>query len=180
MKKSILLILAPGFEEIEAVAPVDILRRAEIDVTLASLEDDLSVRGKQDMVVTAEVKLNDVINKNFDALVLVGGPGAQKLKEDDRVIKLVKKFYDEEKIIGAICSAPTILKKAGILDGKKYAAHFTVKDQLPDIQPLPVVIDGKIITSPGPATAIPFGLALVEALTEKSTADKIAKDLCYQ
>ena len=97
MKKSILVILAPGFEEIEAVTPIDILRRGDVEVTIASLEDELQVSGRGKMSVNAEVKLNDVLSKDFDALMLPGGPGTKNLREDARVLKLVNQFNDEKK-----------------------------------------------------------------------------------
>lgn len=180
MKKTILIILAPGFEESEAVIPIDLLRRAEIDVTLASLEDNLLVRSYHNVLVTADTPFKDVTKKNFDALFLPGGPGTKHLKESDSVIKMLQQFHREGKLICAICAAPIVLKKAGLLNDKKYTAHFSVKDELPDIQPAPVIKDGTIITSQGAGTTIPFGLAIIEALTDKSTADRIAKDICYK
>ncbi len=180
MKKSILVILAHGFEEMEAIVPIDILRRADIEVTVASLESDLHVRGKNNIVVTAEVAFDDVLKKSFDAILLPGGPGARKLRGDSRLLGLVKQFYKEGKIIGAICIAPTILKEAGILEGKHYTAHFSGQDELLDIdRELPVVRDGNIITSQGPGTTILFAFALVEALTNKSVVEKLSKDICY-
>lgn len=180
MKKTVLVILAPGFEEIEAVTPIDILRRANIEVTIASLENDLHVRSRGNVVVAAEVKLEDVVRKNFDAILLPGGPGTKNLREDDRVLELVNKFFDEGKLIGAICAAPTVLLEAGVLEGKRYTAHFSVENELTEIQKQSAVVkDGNIITSQGPGTAIQFGFALVEALVGKSMADKIAGDMCY-
>lgn len=180
MKKSILVILAPGFEEIEAITPIDILRRANIEVTIASLNDELQVPSRGNVVVVAEVKLKDVIKKNFDAILLPGGPGTKDLREDERVLELVNQFNDSQKIVGAICAAPTVLADAGILEGKRYTAHFSVADELTAIQKESAVVkDGNVITSQGPGTAIQFGLSLVEALVGKSAADKITKDICY-
>lgn len=180
MKKSILVILAPGFEEIEAITPIDILRRADIDVTIASLENDLHVRSRGNIIVIAETKLNDVLNKNFDAILLPGGPGTKNLRDDSRVLALVNQFHDEGKLVGAICAAPTVLLDAGLLDGKRYTAHFSVNDELTNIQKQSAVIkDRNIITSQGPGTAPQFGFALVEALINKQAADKIASDICY-
>ena len=180
MKKSVLVILAPGFEEIEAITPIDILRRADIEVTVASLENDLLVRSKGNIFVTAEVKLDDVLKKEFDALLLPGGPGTLCLRKDERVLKLVNRFYDEKKPVGAICAAPTVLADAGVLKGKRYTAHFSTEDELTEIQKQSAVVkDGTIITSQGAGTAIQFAFALVETLLEKTVADKIAKDICY-
>lgn len=178
--KKILVILAPGFEEIETVTPIDILRRSDIKVVIASLEDEKMVRGRNDICIQAEVTLNELSNTDFDGLLLPGGPGAKKLRKSEKVLELVKDFFGKKRLIAAICAAPTVLLEAGILKGKKYTAHFSTKEELPDIQSdKAVVIDQNIITSQGPGTALPFGLSIVEILEGKEVAKKIAENICY-
>ena len=178
MKKRVLLLLADGFEEIEAVAPIDILRRAEVDVTVAAVGGNLTVTGKTDITVTADCLLADRKHDAFDALVLPGGPAAMSLKENPEVLDLVRTSFSRGLVVGAICAAPTVLQKAGVLEGKSYTAHFSVAEELPEIRPEAVVTDGTVITSRGAGTAVDFGLALVAALRGEETASAIAEAIC--
>lgn len=178
MKKT-LIILAPGFEEIEALTPIDILRRAKIEVTIASLEEDRFVRGRNDISVQADVALSNLKNSDFDCIIIPGGPGAKKLRKSDATLRLVKELFEKNRLIAAICAGPTILLDAGILKDKKYTAHFSHKDELPDIRPEKVVIDDNIITSQGPGTAIVFALAIVEVLEGKQVVEEIKKSICF-
>lgn len=178
MQKRVLLLLADGFEEIEAVAPIDILRRAEVDVTVAAVGGSLTVTGKTDITVTADCLLADRKHDAFDALVLPGGPAARSLKENPEVLDLVRTSFSRGLVVGAICAAPTVLQKAGVLEGKSYTAHFSVAEELPEIRPEAVVTDGTVITSRGAGTAVDFGLALVAALRGEKTASAIAGAIC--
>lgn len=181
MKKSVLTILAPGFEEIEAITPIDILRRANVEVTIASLESEQLVCGRSNIFLQADIKLDAVLERDFDALILPGGPGAKRLRKDERVLKLVNELYIKNRLIGAICAAPTVLWDAGILEGKNYTAHFSTKEELKNIQGnKAVVIDGNIITSRGAGTALSFALAIIEILVSKEVADNIERDICYR
>ncbi len=180
MKKRVLLLLADGFEEIEAVAPIDILRRAEVDVTVAAVGGHLSVTGKTGITVTADCLLADRKHDAFDALVLPGGPAARSLKENPEVLDLVRTSFSRGLVVGAICAAPIVLRKAGVLEGKSYTAHFSVSDELPEIRLEAVVTDGTVITSRGAGTAVDFGLALVTALLGEETASSIAGAICKQ
>lgn len=178
MTKKILTILAPGFEEIEAITPIDIFRRAEFEVTLASLDDEKKVHGRNKICIETSTTLDKAKESDFDVLFLPGGPGAKKLRNDERVLELVKDFNDKNLLIAAICAAPTVLLDAGILAGKKYTAHFSTQEELPNIQKEPVVVDKNIITSQGPGTALPFALKIVEVLSGKEIAKKIAENIC--
>lgn len=180
MKKRILTILAPGFEEIEAITPIDILRRANIEVLIASLDNEKLVAGRNGLSIEANVKLSELLGTNFDGIILPGGPGAKRLRNDERVLKLVKELYANNRMIAAICAAPTVLFDAGILEGKQYTAHFSTKDELQNIQEdQAVVIDKNLITSQGAGTALPFAFAIVEALLGHEIANKIKADICY-
>mmetsp|Transcript_101 Transcript_101/g.333 ORF Transcript_101/g.333 Transcript_101/m.333 type:complete len:179 (+) Transcript_101:77-613(+) len=174
-----LLILPDGFEEIEAVSPIDILRRAEVDVTVASLSSSsTAVKGRSNITLTADTLLESVKGETYDLLVLPGGPGTKAMREDARVVEITKRHCSEGKKVGAICAAPTVLKEAGVLPAK-YTAHFSVAEALPNILPDKVVVDGNIITSTGAGTATDFGLALVTAVCGKEKSDAVAKAIAF-
>ena len=178
MTKKAIVVLAEGFEEIEAITIIDILRRAGIDVTAAGLQD-LNVQGSHGITIKADVKLNE-IKIDFDACIFPGGmPGATHLGVSEKVQKLIDKMHSENKIIAAICASPAlVLAPTGILKGKKATcfpglqSHF---DQSISYVTEAVAIDGNIITSRGPATALEFSLVITEKLTGKETADKVRK-----
>ncbi len=178
MEIRVLVPLADGFEEIEAVAPVDLLRRAGAQVTLASVSDSPEVIGKTGMALRADAGLADLAEVNFDALVLPGGPAARELRERDDILNLVRSFHEADKWMGAICAAPVILERAGVLNGRKRTGHFSVAEELGGVADEAVVRDGKIITSQGAGTAIAFGLALIEALFSAEQAREIARSVC--
>ncbi len=169
------MVLAPGFEEIEALNVVDILRRAEIEVMVAGTTSNL-IEGRSGIKVQPDDLLADVPGFSFDMIVLPGGqPGTENLIKDERVIALVKE-YAEFKMVGAICAAPTVLKAAAVTKGRRLTCHPSVKDQFPDeYVDERVVTDGNIITSQGPGTAIEFAYALVEALGEPDKPKEINK-----
>ncbi len=180
MNKSALILLVNGFEEIEAISPIDLLRRAGVTCTVASIEDSTLVTGRDGITLQADILLNSILEQNFDALILPGGPGHERMRKDKRVIDLVKKHVAQGRITGAICAAPTILYEAGTLEDKKYTSHPSVMDELADaITDQAVVIDGEIITSRGAGTATAFALALVSRLTGSDKAKEIADSICY-
>lgn len=169
------MLLADGFEEVEAVAIVDVLRRAGIDVVIAGLHagpvtSARSVRLVPDTVIDA-VKAGD-----FDMVVLPGGqPGADNLNADPRVRELVQNFYGSGKLTGAICAAPYVLANAGVLDGRHATAYPSYKERLGTAvyEEKAVVEDGNVLTSRGAGTALCFALAIVEKLTSREKALKI-------
>lgn len=176
--KSALFIIGDGVEELEAVAPIDLLRRAGVAVTVASITDDCAVTGRNDIVLKADGLLSDV-SGTFDAIVIPGGPGTKAVRADSKVIQLLKEQAQSGRLVAAICAAPTVLLDAGLLEGRRYTAHFGVAGELPAImEDAPVVIDGNIVTSRGAGTALDFGLTLVELLCSESTADEIATSIC--
>jgi 4-methyl-5(b-hydroxyethyl)-thiazole monophosphate biosynthesis len=176
MKKRALCLLVTGFEEIETIAPIDLLRRAEAEVVIASLGKEKLVTGRCGMTIEADVILGDVVEQSFDLLLLPGGPGVKALRTDGRPAKLAKSYADAGKIVAAICAAPTVLADAGLLMGKRFTAHFSVHSELPGVLAEErVVKDGNIITSRGAGTAIEFGLALVSELFGSPKAEEVAK-----
>jgi protein deglycase len=181
MSKTALAILTDNFEEIEAVTPIDILRRAEVEVTIASRTNSFNVKGRSNITIVADCLLDSALadGKTYDLVLLPGGPGHTAMRTDTRVLELVKKQVEAGRVVGAICAAPTVLKDAGVIKGKKITAHFSVMEELPNmLQKEDVVKDGVIITSRGAGTAIPFALALVEKLCGYEKALKIAHAIC--
>ena len=176
--QSVLVVLAEGFEEIEAITPIDLLRRAEAEVTIASI-GDLELTGRSGIRLIAESTLDNVQDKTFDLIVIPGGPAFKILRQDLRLRTLLQRHAKEEKIIAAICAAPTTLLDAGLLKDRAYTAHFSVSDELPQIVKTQAVVeDGPIITSQGAGTATTFSLALVQRLFGKEKADEIAASIC--
>ncbi len=177
-KKTALFIICDGVEELEAVAPIDILRRGGIDVTIASAGTTKTVLGKNDITIGTDTSVSDLHSQIFDALVFPGGPGVYTLRKDTRLPDIIQQHVTGDKWIAAICAAPTLLKDQGLLDGRKHTSHFTVWDELPESEKSDVVVDGKIVTSQGPGTAVAFGLKLVEVLTSKENAEEVASSIC--
>ncbi|MEX1048914.1 MAG: DJ-1 family glyoxalase III [Akkermansiaceae bacterium] len=172
MKKSVLCLLADGFEEIEAVTPVDLLRRAGVEVVIASLGGQI-VTGRCGIRLEPDASLGEVDFDKFDLLFLPGGPGVQELRTDGRAAELAKDFYMRGKTIAAICAAPLILQDAGLLEGKRFTAHFSTRGELPDALDERVVIDGELVTSRGAGTALDFALALVAHLTGLEKVEEV-------
>ncbi len=174
-----LVILAEGFEEIEAFTPVDLLRRAGVEVTVASLVENRHATGRSGITAHADCALSMVLEKTFDLLFLPGGPGVKNLRADPRVRELVLRHHAADCWLAAICAAPTVLHDAGLLAGRRYTAHFSVADELPSIlSETRVVTDGKITTSRGAGTAMEFSLHLVGLLTSPIRAQEIGKAIC--
>jgi 4-methyl-5(b-hydroxyethyl)-thiazole monophosphate biosynthesis len=177
---TVLVILAEGFEEIEAVAPVDLLRRAGAEVTVASLADGIHVTGRTGVTVHADTPLSAVENRTFDCVFLPGGPGTKHLRADPRVRALVLRQHAGGRWLAAICAAPTVLNDADLLAGRRFTAHFSVAAELPARLPDErTVADGKILTSRGAGTAVEFGLLLIEKLFSADQARDVATSICW-
>ena len=162
----VLIPLAQGCEEIEAVTIIDILRRAGIEVTSAGL-DAQPVRASRDTVLIPDTTLDAALKHDYDMVVLPGGqPGTDNLNKDVRILDLLKRMAQQGKYLAAICAAPSVLATAGLLDGKRATCYPTCLDDFPNVilQAAAVVEDGKLITSRGPGTAMDFALTLVERL----------------
>lgn len=176
---TVLVILPEGFEEIEALTPIDLLRRAGAQVTLAALAPTPHVTGRCQITLHADTTLTEAAGQNYDLLFLPGGPGTLNLRSDMRVRELVQKQAAEGRWLAAICAAPTVLNDAGLLQGRRYTAHTSVEKELGHVlKNERVVVDGKIITSRGAGTALDFGLALVEKLFSPAKAQEIAAAIC--
>lgn len=177
-----LVILAEGFEEIEAVTVIDLLRRAGIEVTTTSI-DRQKVTGSHQISVIADSILSDVYYSSFDVIILPGGmPGSVNLRNSEQVRNFLTKQKNANKTIAAICSAPTVFEAAGLLKGKSVTSHPSDEQFFKD--PLyktdNVVIDDKIVTSRAVGTAIDFSLSLIEMFVGKKIADEIALKILYQ
>lgn len=177
--KNVIVPLAEGFEEIEALSIVDILRRAGIQVVTAALTTK-EVRGAHGVVVVADALIGDLTPEHFDMIALPGGlPGATNLAKDVNVQRWLKGFDAQEKAIAAICAAPYALDQAGVLKAR-YTCYPGFQEKITQTgyqRDENVVSEANVTTSKGPATAMLFALALVEKLCSKETAKALAKDL---
>ena len=169
-----LLLAFDGIEEVEALAPVDMMRRAGIEVTIASVDEASQVTGRNGISFSVDTALSQVDANDYDMLVLPGGPGVLKLENNNALNEMLRARDAVGKDIAAICAAPRILAANGILNRLKATSHSSVRDELPIAVDEPVVIDGHVITSQGAGTAIAFGLALVSRLLDEETANAIA------
>ena len=167
MATTVLTLLADGFEEIEATAPIDLLRRADAEVTVASCSDSLDLTGRSNITLRADTLLSKISDPlAFDLLVLPGGPAVFDLRKRTEIIELIRTFADSGKPIGAICAAPLLLLDAGVISSDSTCtAHGSTSNELANLKPNQAVIqNGKIITSRGAGTAVEFGLALIKEL----------------
>lgn len=181
--KKVSVLLAEGFEEIEALTVVDLLRRAKVYVDTISITDEYTVRGSHGIPVLTEDLFDEVDFSDSDMIVLPGGmPGTTNLKEHAGVRKIVQGFYDEGKYVAAICAAPTILNDLGILKGKRATCYPGVECEIQGalLTRGAVAKDGGIITSQGVGTAIDFALKLIEVLIDGGKALEIAESIVYR
>ena len=174
---SVLVPLAQGCEELEAVTVIDLLRRAGIEVTSAGL-DDGPVRASRGTVLVPDTTLDAVMDRDFDMIVLPGGlPGADHLEQDARIQALLRRMADADRYTAAICAAPKVLAAAGLLAGRRATSYPGVLDNLQveglQVVDQPVVEDDRIITSRGPGTAMDFALTLIEKLAGRARRDEV-------
>jgi 4-methyl-5(b-hydroxyethyl)-thiazole monophosphate biosynthesis len=178
---NVLVPLAQGCEELEAVTVIDLLRRAGITVDSAGL-DERPVRASRGTVLIPDITLDEALTRNYDMIVLPGGlPGADHLKNDARVIELVTRMAQQDKYTAAICAAPRVLAQAGLLAGRRATSFPGALDitGIPGIDycDQPVVRDGRVITSRGPGTAMDFALELIEILCGREQRDTVESAL---
>lgn len=169
------VLFADGFEEVEAMAIVDVLRRAEVETVMTGLHAG-PVTSARKVNVLVDAVIDSVNPDDFDMIILPGGqPGSDNLNKDGRVRDLIRKFVQKGKLTGAICAAPIVLAGAGVLDGRHATSYPVYRDKLGRAlyQEDAVVIDGNIMTSRGPGTALGFALAVAERLVGKERAEKI-------
>lgn len=184
MEKRVLVILADGFEEVEALAPIDVLRRSGASVTVSALQyksGTSCVRGAHDVLVGCDALLADVCTDRFDAIVLPGGmPGAKNLHESQTVTKVILDTFKRGDLVCAICASPAfVLAPTGVLDGKRATCYPGCEAVAPNavFGKERTVRDGNVITGAGPGTALEFGLLISEALFGKDVSDKIHSDM---
>lgn len=175
----VLVPLAEGCEEMEAVIIIDTLRRAQWDVTSAGLRDGVvtASRGVRLVPDTTWEKINPA---SFDILVVPGGNGGvENLMADARVLAVLKEFQQQGKIVAAICAGPLVLQKAGVIDGKNVTCYPSAAPQITKAKRLNdrVVKDGNVITSQGPGTSVAFALAIIEHVDGKKKSDEVAKGM---
>lgn len=164
--KRVLVPLAPGFEEIEALTVVDILRRSGAEVITAGTAEGV-ITGRNGIKVEPDAVLDDAMGFDYDLIVLPGGAvGTENLRKDERVARLVKDYMAREKLVSAICAAPTVLSDAGVAAGRTVTSHPSVRGELKGatVTDERVVVDGNLVTSQGPGTAMEFAFKLVEIL----------------
>ncbi|MEW6219727.1 MAG: DJ-1 family glyoxalase III [Thermodesulfobacteriota bacterium] len=180
---SVLVPLAQGCEELEAVAVIDVLRRAGIEVVTAGLEPAVApVRGRCGVVLVPDTALDQALDREFDLVVLPGGlAGTNALRADPRIRSLILHQHSQGRLLAAICAAPVVLAEAGVLAGRRATsypgclAELGLADILVDESP--VVRDGTVITSKGPGTAVELALCLVEALAGSGERQKVAAEI---
>ncbi|MCL1864805.1 MAG: DJ-1/PfpI family protein [Spirochaetes bacterium] len=173
----VLIPLAEGFEETEAITVIDILRRAGIDTVTAALKKN-PVTGSHKISVVADKLLDE--NEEFNAIVLPGGmPGSSNLRDDNRIIKIIKKINASGGLTAALCAAPIVLSKAEVLKGKKYICYPGFEDEIADgiFTDKDVVVDGNIITGKGAGHAVLFALSIVAHLKGEVAAKKVSNQL---
>ncbi len=175
--------LTQGFETVEALAVVDILRRAGITVDLVSVTEQKEIKSAQGITISAEYTFGEYNIKEADAIFLPGGPGHVHYEENEKLIENLKEFADNNKYVAAICAAPSILGRAGLLNSKRATCFPGFEGELKgatlaDVKER-VVVDGNIITSRGMGTSIDLGLELVRVLVGNEKAEELAVNTQY-
>lgn len=181
---NVIVFLAAGFEEVEALTVVDYLRRVKnMTVNTMAIGNSLEVLGAHDIQVKADRHIDDLLKLDlYEAVIIPGGmPGAANLRDDQRVIEIIKEMNEAGKLIAAICAGPIVLEKAKVIDGKKITSYPGMEKEFPNscYQADAVVKDGNIITSRGPAKAVDFVFEIVNTLVGPKAVDALQKDILY-
>ena len=183
MKKILILLAQKGFEEVEALTPADYLRRVGAKVDMISLGDSKIVRGAHQIQIVTDGILKDISSENYDCIILPGGmPGASILQKDDRVIRIVEEFERNGKVIAAICAAPIVLDKAGVLKDRYYTCYPGVENEICFGKHVnkSVVKDETLITAKGPYLAGEFALKICETLFGTSIRNKLENEILFR
>ncbi|MDO4663015.1 MAG: DJ-1/PfpI family protein [Tissierellia bacterium] len=180
--KKLLVYLAEGFEETEAVTVIDYVRRSGAKVETVSITEDRKVKGAHDITLETDTTIDKLNLDEVDAIYLPGGqPGANNLRDNDKVIQTIQQLYKDGKLVTAICAAPIVLDKAKVIEDKKITSFPTFKEKLTNYKEYEedklVVEDGNIITSRGPATAIYIAMAIVEKLQGKEKKEELKEEI---
>ena len=182
-REKIVVMLAEGFEEVEALTMVDLLRRASLPVYTVSVTGRRQVDGAHGVAIIADKVFEDIHFDEVKMIILPGGmPGTTNLLNYEPLTKVLKQFAAEERPLGAICAAPMVFAEHGILSGKNATIYSGMEDHLKDAVWTEgnVVKDGNIITSKGPGTAMDFALALIAFLADETKAEEVRAGLLYQ
>lgn len=182
--EKVCILLANGFETIEALTPLDYIRRVggEKSAILVSTTGDLNVKSAQGVTVKADCLIDELDAETLAAIIIPGGlPGATSLRDNDQVINLIKIMYEDEKLVTAICAGPIVLEKAGILSGKNATSYPGFGDEMASAkyQNDRVVVDENIITARGPAIATDFALEIVKKIYGKKKFEEIKSNILY-
>jgi 4-methyl-5(b-hydroxyethyl)-thiazole monophosphate biosynthesis len=182
MAKDVLVAVADGSEEIEAVCIIDVLRRAGANVTVASVESRLEITASRGIKITADKLIKDCAGRQFDLIALPGGmPGAEHLRDSKELTDLLKQQVKAKKLYAAICASPAVVLQHHGFIGKKMATCYpSFAGKLENAKIERVVVDGNCITSKGPGTAIDFSLKLVEVLFGAAKRDEVAKGMLVE
>ena len=178
MKKA-LVPLADGFEDIEAVSIVDVLRRGGVEVVTASLADSTAVRSAHGILMEADARLPDVLEDEYDAIILPGGgEGTQNLSECEPLLERLRRQKADGGLVCAICAAPTVLEKAEVIDDEAVTCYPSCTPQMGrSVESVPVIADGQVITGQGPGAAMLFALVVLAHLTDEKTAHGVANGM---
>lgn len=174
--------LADGFEEAEAIVPVDLLRRSGVDVKTVGISGDKNVMSSHKVCVTADILPEEMDLSGMEMIFLPGGmPGTENLKYSETVNKAIDYCVFHDLYIAAICAAPSVLYGKGLLNGKKVSCHTSVEQKMPEalISYDPFSLVGKILTGRGMGAAIPFGLEMCRILKGKEKAEEVKRAICY-
>jgi 4-methyl-5(b-hydroxyethyl)-thiazole monophosphate biosynthesis len=178
--QKISILLADGFEEVEALTPADVLNRAGFDVQLVSVNNELLVTGAHRITVKCDLLIEQIVADEAIMLILPGGmPGTNNLMASENVKRIIRDFYNKEKWIAAICAAPMILGEMDLLKGKTATCYPGYEKHLigANVVEIPAVTDGKFITGRGIGTAMAFSLEIVKNLIDQKTADELARKM---
>lgn len=178
--KKVYLFLAEGFEEIEAIATIDMLRRANIDVKSVSVQSELQVKGAHGIAIEADLLFDATDFSDGTMLILPGGmPGTRNLQHFAPLATLIKEYAAANKYLAAICAAPLVYGQLGILKGKEATCYPGFEAELTEAihSNKPVVVSDRVITSAGPGTVFQFALKIIDILSDKNTASNVAKGM---
>lgn len=177
--KKVLVPLADGFEDIEAVSIIDVLRRGGVEVVAAAVGDGPDVRSAHGLVVRAECRLEDVLGSEYDAIILPGGgEGTQNLKACEPLLERLRRQKADGRLVCAICAAPTVLEAAGVLEDEDVTCYPSCTSEMGrPVQQVPVVADGLVITGQGPGAATLFSLVVLAHLEGERAAHAVANGM---
>ncbi len=181
MSKKVVVVLAEGFEEIEAITPIDVLKRAGVSVTVAGLTST-SVTGAHNITIACDTTLCTISHRSFDAIILPGGiPGTFNLAKSTKLLEMIHQMDRDNKLIAAVCAAPQVLDQAGVLNDKKYTCYPGAEENIVHGERIdePVVIDGNVITGRAVGSTLDFALGIVEELLDATISTEIGSRLVY-